>query len=139
MTVYALSVFVTLIFGALLQRRYVSFVLVPASFLVLVLFAAVNLCFNAGFWTSTLTLAIGLMGLQLGYLVGLMSPFFLRRPHTFSSFRSDSNLCSLEGARCRETTRLSVGDEMPHRVQCLRPPHDVNAQQTLERRRFENW
>ena len=129
MAIYILPV-IEIIFslavGALLQRRYLAYVLAPASFFVSVSIAAVCVVYSAGVWASILTIVFGLSGLQFGYLVGLAAPHFLRGP--ISSHESHSPFSYGPGSSCyRGPPRPPTSDELPDGFRPLAAPRGFNV------------
>ena len=126
MVTYTILIFSTLFAlasGALLGRRYSTFVLIPASFFVLVAMAAAVLVFNASFWWSLLSGALGLFGLHFGYLLGLAGPHFIRRPYDVSSNGLESALPGgpIGGPVSQDLSGVFRPSQPLTRVQCSDP------------------
>jgi hypothetical protein len=62
---------VSLVAGGLLAQRFKIIVLVPATFVVVVIALAVGMAQTGGVWSIILMIATTSVGLQIGYFLGM--------------------------------------------------------------------
>jgi uncharacterized membrane protein len=62
---------VSLVAGGLLAQRFKIIVLVPATFVVVVIAVAVGIAQTGGVWSIILMIATTSVGLQIGYFLGM--------------------------------------------------------------------
>jgi UPF0716 family protein affecting phage T7 exclusion len=63
---------VSLAAGCLLAQRFKIIVVVPATFVVVVIAVAVGIAQTSGVWSTILMMATASVGIQIGYFLGML-------------------------------------------------------------------
>jgi hypothetical protein len=75
-------VILSLLFGAVLGMRFKAFVLFPAIPVCLALNAGIAAAQGSGLWPAFLAMALSVTGLQLGFLGGVITRYFIATSRT---------------------------------------------------------
>jgi membrane protein DedA with SNARE-associated domain len=87
---------VSLAVGGLLAQRFKIIVLVPATFVVVVVAIAVGVAQTSAVWSTILIMASASVGIQIGYFLGMLIQYGLgalpaRKSSCFSDTRTAQN------------------------------------------------
>jgi hypothetical protein len=106
---------VSLAAGGLLAQRFKIIVLVPATFVVVVIAVAVGIAETSGVWSTILMMATTSVGLQIGYFLGM---FIQDGLGALLARRSTV----LRGAQGAERRRAAVTDPKVRKKPKVPPP-----------------
>jgi hypothetical protein len=123
---------VSLAAGCLLAQRFKIIVLVPATFVVVVIAVAVGIAQTSGVWSIILMMAATSVGLQIGYFLGM---FIQHGLGALLAHRSTD----LRGAQGAERHGAAATDPKVRKKPKIPPPTaadsiDIPLQESLKRR-----
>jgi hypothetical protein len=105
---------VSLVAGGLLAQRFKIIVLVPATFVVVVIALAVGMAQTGGVWSIILMIATTSVGLQIGYFLGM----FIK----YGRGALLARLTILRGAQGAERRGAAVTDPKDRKKPKVPPP-----------------
>ena len=109
------SVLFALAAGWLLARSYSAFVLVPSGLIVIVAAIGLGLVANGGYREIILSIALGLIALDFGYLLGLAAARFAGKPDAGSRELEKAFFRAARGGAGREELSGGIWPSTPAR------------------------